>query len=104
MPGEEAPRMAKSRVSRAGQIFQGRKNFDGTFTYPLADDSRNDPTYIPRLTWKYTPQMPANWSELIETVKDSGDVAWFCDNGVFDDVTPDELWTNYHITREPGRE
>ena len=80
------------RVSRADQIFRGRKNFDGTHTFPLPDRLRNDPTYLYRLSWKHTPRVSPDWSDLIRAVRGSGDVAWFCDNGVFDDTTPDALW------------
>jgi hypothetical protein len=47
-----------------------------------------------------TPRSPADWPTLIESVRESGNAAFFCDNCVYDYTAPDDLWEALLATPE----
>jgi hypothetical protein len=51
---------------------------DGTRTVP--DGTFDDPTFLPRLSWRSNAPAQIAAGQLAESIAGSGDVAFFCDN------------------------
>jgi hypothetical protein len=87
------------RYSRTARSFTGKKTSDGTVTPP------NWPFGVPnrmgRLSWHAGPRIPIEWSRVVGTIEHSGDTVFFCDNSIFDDETPSEVFDA--LLDAPGR-
>ena len=61
----------------------------------------NDPGYLRRYAFRVTSKEKTNWPRLISALNAEEQIDVFCDNGVFADDTPDELWDA--LLGAPGR-
>ena len=87
------------KFSRTARSLIDRKTSDGTVTPP------NWPFGVPnrmgRLSWYSGPKTPIEWAKVVSTIGGSGDAVFFCDNSIFDDETPAELFDV--LLDAPGR-
>lgn len=60
-----------------------RAHSDGS--RPISQAILDHPTFIPRLTWKYTSRVSIEDINLPETIAGAGDAVFFCDSSVFND-------------------
>jgi hypothetical protein len=60
-----------------------RAHVDGV--RPISQAVIEDPTFMPRLSWKIRPPIPITDAKLPETIRGAGDAAFFCDTSVFDE-------------------
>jgi hypothetical protein len=90
------------RSSRTNRHLRDRHRLEGVRAIPAG--TFDDPTFIPRLSFKLTEPSPANpgdWDRMATIIANAGDVAFFCDNSLFADSTPAEIWPA--LLGRPGR-
>ena len=91
------------RYSRTGQVFRRKDTFDGVYAaVPREAVPRlSDPNFLGRLAWRIFPRVVTDWLFLADAIRAEADLSVFCDNSVFDDGVPAELWEA--LLGAPGR-
>lgn len=78
------------RFSRTGRVFQRRATSDGEAI--VAPSRSDDPGFLRRLAWRVTPKVTTDWAGLTQAIQGEAQIDVFCDNSVFADDTPSDLW------------
>lgn len=87
------------RRTRTTEIFKAPDRQDGDRSVPAG--ILKDPTVVPRLSWRHGPRVRADWGSLFRSIEAAPGSVYFCDNSIFDDATPADLWTL--LLGAPGR-
>ncbi|WP_345259848.1 hypothetical protein [Streptomyces hundungensis] len=87
------------KMSATEHHFRSPKNRD--YTINVSGDEFNAPTFVPRLSYQGGGLQSVPMESLVDSIAQASDVAFFCDNSVFEDDAPSGLWEA--LFTEPGK-
>jgi hypothetical protein len=88
-----------TKRSATAHHLQSPKNRDRVI--PFFGNELDDPTFVPRLSFKTGISRPLSLADITDTVSQAEDVAFFCDNSIFDDHVSPDTWEA--LLEKPGR-